>query len=138
MIPAIESIENDLAMFFWSNSNLAPSVSSHFRKVHDADIVAAYRQGFCYGVKARERMGFKVGDKVRWTSPCRAGLLEHSGVVIEVVPAGGVPSWKWSCSPRNHESYLVREDDRISIVGVRRFVKRGDTFWPLVKWFKEI
>lgn len=72
-------------------------------------------------------MTFKVGDKVRWTSPRPrgAGVLEHSGVVIEVVPAGGLPRVKWLATSRSHESYLVQEDG-----------KRREIFWPLVRWFK--
>ena len=71
----------------------------------------------------------KLGDIVYWETPRPkgAGLLSHQGKIIEVVPSGGVPSWKWSCSPRNHESYLVEEQ----VDG-----RKPETFWPRVKWFK--
>jgi hypothetical protein len=71
-------------------------------------------------------MKFKVDDWAVWYSPCpRNKLQAHTGVVVEVVPAGAVPYAKphdWA-SPRNHESYLICEGKTL--------------FWPRVKWFEK-
>lgn len=65
----------------------------------------------------------KVGDTVEWATPRPrgAGLAQHVGIVVEVVAPGEIPALvTWSCSPRNHESYILREGK--------------DLFWPRVKW----
>ena len=75
-------------------------------------------------------MTFKLGETVEWESPCpRNQLKAHRGKVIEVVPANGKPSqdnYPWDASPRNHESYLIRET----------FVESTTLYWPRVKWLR--
>ena len=69
-------------------------------------------------------MSFKLGEVVEWFTPCPGNKLQaHKGTVIEVVPAGGFPNVTWLATPRNHESYLMREGK--------------ETFWPRVKWLRK-
>lgn len=73
-----------------------------------------------------DRLKLNYGDQVEWDTPCPKGKKKrHSGVVIEVVPAGETPkkAGDWVFTPRNHESYVVED----------RFYT--STFWPRVTWF---
>lgn len=60
-------------------------------------------------------MGFKIGDKVTWSSQAQGFAREKTGVVVEVVAAGNRPSRKFDdlhkgvgCGyGRDHDSYVV-------------------------------
>ena len=67
---------------------------------------------------------FKTGDCVAWCSQAGGYSKIKIGEIIEVVPAGKMPTKHRkmdSVTPRTHESYVVR-------------VGRIRTYWPLVKY----
>jgi hypothetical protein len=80
---------------------------------------------------------FKLGETVSWFTPCpRNKLQAHKGVVVEVVPAGGVPHVSWMASPRNHESYLIEEHHISRKTGLP--LPNPEVFWPRVKWLRKM
>jgi len=60
-------------------------------------------------------MSFQIGNKVQWCSSSNGRTKAKEGVVVEIVPAGAVPSRSWLQlhrgsgigMPRDHESYVV-------------------------------
>jgi hypothetical protein len=52
-------------------------------------------------------------------------MKAHEGTVIEVVPDGCEPHWRWDSTPRDHESYLIEDNHS------------GELFWPRVKWLED-
>jgi hypothetical protein len=71
---------------------------------------------------------YKVDDAVQWASQgyWASPAHLHTGVVIEVVAAGAVPTTHgdWSFSPRKHTTYVVRDD------------RNNKTFWPRREWIR--
>ena len=77
--------------------------------------------------------GYKLGDRVTWTSQAHGSAKTKTGTVVEVVPKGGRPSRGKFPSlykdagvgfSRAHESYVVSVPNKRSGVKI---------YWPIVK-----
>lgn len=70
--------------------------------------------------------GFKVGDKVTWTSQAGGFAATKVGEVIEIVPPNTRPNIKGPGMNRDHESYIVRAYTQ------HAETKRTRKYWPRV------
>lgn len=77
-------------------------------------------------------MGFTVGDDVTWTSQSAGVAKSKTGIVEQVVPAGGYPDRERFESlyrgpgvglHRDHESYVVRVPGKTA-------KSQGKVYWP--------
>jgi hypothetical protein len=71
--------------------------------------------------------GYRVGDRVEWTSQAGGHARTKRGVVIEVVPPGRDPTTKRRGAGmyRDHESYVVR-----AVALGRASGEHSATYWP--------
>ena len=79
-----------------------------------------------------ERMGFKIGDFVEWTSQAGGYAKSKRGLVVEVVPINAEPSRKprgAGLGGRKHQSYIVE------VLGETPRQK-ATLHWPVVSQLK--
>jgi len=81
----------------------------------------------------------KLNDTVKWSSQAQGSWKTKTGVILQVVPAGGMPdrddfralyNGAGCGSPRNHESYVV------GILNNR--TGNYKLYWPRVSALKEV
>jgi len=71
-------------------------------------------------------MGFRIGDRVSWTSQAGGRSVLKQGAVYEIVASGAKPTGiKRAGMPRDHESYVVKASKTTDR-------KRTARYWPLV------
>ena len=79
--------------------------------------------------------GFKIGDKVTWTSSSGGSTKTKTGVVEAVIRPGSLPSQEQRAEAdaygmaRDYESYMVRVPSKTG-------KGRGKLYWPIANKLK--